>query len=318
MTQPACSPNGDPFTYISKHRYRNVHHLTFTITDFHPGLLIIQAEAESSATERSRNRGSDTARSVHTVRHTSQTPPQNSRLNTLSSDLYKPQMNEDGTPGNNTERYGPASSDIGIAWGSPSRDVIPPAISQAPSFVRSAEGQFTPPIANPGGISPAIQAAIDRAVEVAVNKAMRLIQEDTIKIMQDFTNKRAMMENEKAGDFKKWFDDRLTRMENRIQRSEGIVNDAGHSQDRENLGDGVRYGGKDASAPGGAETSSDGAVEASAPVQGSLMAPDRGISESLSGKLVSYDIVIWFALGLTSFTDKKSVYVLQKTLAEDH
>ncbi|KAF2448505.1 hypothetical protein P171DRAFT_440871 [Karstenula rhodostoma CBS 690.94] len=249
---------------------------------FYPGQMNAQAEAEVSPTGRSRSKSNDSARSTHTVRPTSQTPPQVPMLSTPSSELYTPQINDDGTPGYNPERYRLDSSEIGTAWGSPSKDIIPPATSQP---LPGTTGRHAPPTTEPTAISPSIQAAIERAVDIAVNKAMRLIQEDTIRILQDYAVKNAKMENEKAMEFKKLFDHRLANMDRRIQQGEGIFSDVDHGRGRESIGEEVTNEGETASAPVEGETSSEGAGGTSAPLRGNLAAPNRGTAESQTKKI---------------------------------
>jgi hypothetical protein len=158
-------------------------------------------------------------------------------------------------------------------------------------------------------ISRAIQDAIDKAVEAAVeaavHKAMKLIQKDTIKVMQDFIDRHAKMENEKAVEFKRWFDNRLAKMDDLVQQ-----NDGGGSHDRDRGGS-RGGGGEDASASVERKSSSDGSGGTSASARGGLSTPgEMATSGSQKPSLVSDDDLIQYALDLTTFVGQKGVDVL--------
>lgn len=269
---------------------------------FYPGLMSAQADAEGSNTGRSRSRSKETKISTQTIRQPPQTAPQIPHLREPYPEFYAPRMNDDGTPGYNPERYNmPESSEIGIAWGSPPKDNTTPAVTKNVQVPISQD--YSPSGRGLNSITPAMQAAIDRAVRIAVKEAMKSIQEDTIKIMQDFTKKKAMMEHEQAAEFKKWFDARLTDMNRRIQRSDGIADDAD--------GDQVDKGAR--SRDENEVSSMARAEDTSIPVQSGSPAPGgRTVSDSQTKNLVSCVRLYGYFSDLIALVEEESIYILQR------
>jgi hypothetical protein len=260
-----------------------------------------QIETESSNTSPSRSSSHDSANSSHTVRPTPQTPPRAPKLNTPSAELFMPQMNPDYSPGYNTARY-EDSPGIRRVYGLPSKDaVLPPRSQRLPDNPGTISQRATSAQGSPM-VSQAMQGAIDRAVETAVHKAMKLIQKDTIQIMEDFIDRYAKMENDKAIEFKRWFNNRLAKMDDMIQQNEG---DVSSSRDRD--------AGENESASVDGEISSDGLGGTSAPEQGGFSTPVGGrTSGPQKPSLVSDDNLLQYALDLTSPVGQKGVGVLPR------
>ncbi|KAL1593744.1 hypothetical protein SLS60_010476 [Paraconiothyrium brasiliense] len=176
-------------------------------------------------------------------------------------------------------RYEDGISRIARGYESPFGDNVPPVASQLPASTQGSATQPTPSLLSLSLLSPAMLKAIDTAVETAVEKGLKTIQEESIKMMHDLFKKMADLENEKATEFKKWFDERLAGMDSRIQRNERVVRGTDDDQTRDIAGD------EDAGATGG---------DSLAPVGG-------GSSQSHKPSLVSHSTSIAYAMDLTSF-----------------
>ncbi|KAJ4346387.1 uncharacterized protein N0V89_010316 [Didymosphaeria variabile] len=230
-----------------------------------------------------RAHSSGSKESVNTIRPDPETPTRAPRSTAPSEELHTPRINDDGTVGYSETQlvdetwYVNDLSHTGTGYDSPSRDNVPPITPQVPASTHGAATQIFPSPRSVSLISPALQDAIDKAVESAVEKGLKTIQEDSIKIMHDLFKKMANLENEKAMEFRKWFDNRLSGMDNRIQRNKTDVWGAENERTQDDTGD------EDEDASGHTNSGT-------SPPGGRSSAPAGGASSrSQKPSLVSYD-----------------------------
>lgn len=139
-----------------------------------------------------------------------------------STHLYLPKITSEGAPGH----FGDHTLHTPISY--PARARLTPQTFSPPPDAPPLPIPIPPPLP-PATIPPALQHAIVKEIQKAVNNAMKAVQEDTIKIMEEYMERRGEMEKERAVRWEEWFTGRLEGMDRRIRGQER----GGHGDDGE-------------------------------------------------------------------------------------